>query len=643
MLRFRLLVIFAAALALPDALGAASFTAPTAEELALKSVAGHPTAAAVVLYRRGDFKMLDISRGDQSSTLTVEARIKILTEQGKKDYGEVAVWHGSGVRLKEFSGRTVLPDGRILPLDEASLFERKSSKSRRIKTTTAAFPGVEVGAILDYRYQVKWDSFLFLDPWVFQQEIPVMLSEITYHLPADISARAWSRDPMNVGVQHETKKTMLGNDVRVWAKNLPPILNEPFSFPDLDLAARFLLVPAKYRNSEPLLDTWLDTCRLVDNFSYEEARKNGGAARRKAKDLTASAASPKDKAAALFRFVRDSIETVEFPGIWAEPKKGPDGVLAAQRGDYADKAFLLWTLLEGVKLEADYIWAASRTDGMMSADLPTLAWFDRPILRLRLGSEVIFLDPSEKSHAFGQLAADHEGTQALLFSPKKPEIITLPTTPFDANGRQATVQLALDGEGKLSGSGRLVLTGHHAGDMVDRARQGESREKVWKEWLEGRHKGFAISEIAIKEEVDERRVEVGFKLEQIAAEVLGDEASFKASQPLGPMTQTLALPPERRATPLMFDYGDRDLVELTLTWPAGFRLEGQPAAKRREGKTGAFVVETAVDAAARTLTYKRRFDVTAAQFLGREEYAELRQIFAEAEASDAQAIDLVRE
>lgn len=620
---------------------AADFAPITPEEKALTTVAGFPNSPAVVLFRRGDFRMLDLARGDQSSTLVVETRIKILSEKGKEDWGEVEIYHSRSLRLKDFKGRTVLPDGRVLPVDDKSTFERQASKSLRLTATTITFPGLEVGAILDYRYELKWDSWLYLEPWVFQDEIPVKSSEITYHIPKEMSVVGWNRDPMQVGLKVTDTRSALGVDVQVTANDLPPLVSEPYSYPAIDLAARFMMVPTKYAGTEPLLDTWAHTCELIEEYNYAPARRNNTATRRRAKELAGAATAPLDKARAIYEFVRDDIATIHIPGVTVDPTAGPDSVLAAKRGDYADKAILLHTLLDSLKLDADLVWAASRSDGIVDSTLPTLAWFDRLLVRLTVDGKAHFLDPSSRGLAMGRLSPDHEGTQAILFHPRKPEVITLPSTPYENNQRQATLTLALDADGKLAGTGTVTMTGHRAAERISDSLS-EGREKDWKDWLTERFKGFEVKDLMIVEAVTEGKVSVSFAVSQPDEEVLGDEASYHVARPVGPVRQPLPTPPEQRRTPLLFDYGGRDTLELTLTWPEGWQLAGKPDDKNLDDAVGGFTATTQVDFATRTLTYSRRFDTKAASFPSREQYAQVRALYGEVAKHDAQVVVLVR-
>lgn len=631
-----LLAFFAA---VPSA-NADGFLPVTAEEQALSQVPGYPEAPAVVLFRRGE---LDLVRHQLSSILKVEARLKILTEKGKEDYGEIEILHNPWVRLHNLEGRTVLPDGTQVPLSKESVFERRASRSRRLQVTAVAFPALEVGAVVDYRFEIYFDSIYYLEPWDFQQEIPVLRSEIVYRIPKELSARAWSRDPMRVGLETEQTRTALGLDLAVRAQHLPPIPDEPHGFPEVDLAARFMLVPVSWGGRDPLLESWRSTCALVEEGSYRDARRNNTAARRLAGKLTREAGdSRREQAQALYRYVRDETETVPWPGVVIAEKHSPDTVISDRQGDYADKAFLLQTLLDAAKIDADLVWAASRRDGIIDLEVPSFGWFDRVLVRAALDDETVFLDPSEPGLAFGRLASDYEGTPAVLFHPRKPEVITLPTTPYTEHQRQARIELALDAEGRLSGDGSLTLTGHPASRWIaDRMEDGEAPEESWSDWLDERFADFEIHDVTAEERVGQDRVEVTWTMEQRPEEVLGDEVTLAPSRPLGPAHQPLTLPPHRRRTPVMFEFGKRELLELTLRWEDGWELEAQPEERHHESAAGALVTSLQVGEDGHSVSYSRSFELRQSQFMGPDDYTAAQTLFDATEKSDAQALVLV--
>ena len=285
----------AAALAIVCATAAAAEAFPpiTDQDRALTAVPGQPNAPAVVLFRKGELHMMNPASQDVSSYLRVEVRLKILTAAGK-DRGDVKIAHSGFFRLQGIEGRTVRPDGTVVPLPKEVQFRRTASRSRRIYVTSVAFPAVEVGAILDYHYTVKWDSIFFLDPWFFQDRIPVLHSEIVYDVPVTLQAAAWKSDPMHVGLKSETLKGQEGTRLRAWADDLPAVPEERDSLPFADMAAQEMMLPTAYVTRDVvqrLFESWAATwARSSTTITKRRGARDGDSAQ-KARQL-AAAASP---------------------------------------------------------------------------------------------------------------------------------------------------------------------------------------------------------------------------------------------------------------------------------------------------------------------------------------------------------------
>ena len=619
-------------LTLGGPLHAADFPPITGQERALTDVTGEPNAPAVVLFRKSELLMMGYgNRGQVSSSLLVKSRTKILTEEGKSR-GEVSIPHSDFIRLQGFQGRTVLPDGRVLPVPADARFERKVSARQKRSVTSVAFPGVEVGAILDYQFELRFDSPYYLEPWYFSDELPVLYSEVTFKIPAVVQAKAWSSDPFKVGLKTESHKTSTGTELRVWAENLPSIPDEPFGLPFSDLATQMMLLPAA---------SWESVCKLFDEV-YQKAQRKEGDAVKKAREIGGRAGGARQRAEAIYRFVRDEIHTEDLRGIWLEEGSSVGKTLADKKGDYAEKALLLQTMLGAAQIDARLVWAADRWRGQIDPSLANPAWFDRVLVLAEIDGQRVFLDPSDRSLGFGQIHYGYEGTPAVIHDRKKPETIVLPETPFDQNSRRAVVDLTLDETGAFTGTGELVLTGHHAWERIDWQDDDAKTLEAWKKWLDDRYRGFAVSDVKFEERPDERTVKLTWKLAQREEDVLGDEASLMPSRPLGPVAQPFVQAGDKRRSPVLFSYPDRDEIELRLHWPEGWRVEALPNLTKQEKPAGALVVEVDEKYAERSLIYRRRLDLRSKKLGSAQEYEAVRALYAAVEKSDAQPLALVR-
>lgn len=610
-----------------------------------ESVPGYPEAPAVVLFRNAHFTMMGALGSEAFSSLEVEGRLKLLTEEGT-EFGEVEVAHSDFVRLVSFVGRTVLPDGTTVPLPEDALFEQTVSGRKRWSVTTATFPALEPGAIIDYRYVLRFESFNSFDPWYFQAEIPTEHSEIVYTVPSNVAAIPWGKATFGRQLQSERQRSARGMRLRVWMDDLPPVPDEPLTLPFEDLSSSFLLLPSLMEVSGQrvlLFQDWRSACDLLDYF-YSEMRHGIGQTRRQAKQLAKAAGKdPEARARAVYAFVRDEIGTLDLPGVIPHLGEGLDEMLRARRADIAGKGIMLREMLEAAGLDADLVWAADRSFGVVDTSIANPNWFERVLVRVELDGREVFLDASEPGAGFGYLVPALEGMPALVYHTRKPEVIEIPTRPFEENRRHAAVELRVDESGALRGTGSLVLSGHHAADWLLGTGTSEGLRDALDEFLAGRFSGFSVSDLAVEEERDTSRIEVTWRMEQAGGEVLGDQATVVPSRPLGPISQRFTLAPVQRRSPVLLAFADRDELELTVRWPEGWLVEVVPEAVSFDNGAGGFETSVTLDEEERTLRYTRRFDTVERSFVGSDAYTALRNLYGRVEAGDQQTLVLVRQ
>ena len=376
---------------------AQDFPPVTDEERALTSVPGEPNAPAVVLFKKGEFLMAGYGRfiiGSLASHLRVQGRVKILTEAGKSN-GDLVISHGGSLRLQNFSGRTVLPDGRILPVPADAKFQRRTSKSSKAFVTSVAFPAVQAGAILDYQYEVTFASPYVLEPWHFSdEEMPVRHSEVVYKTAREWNMKVWSRAPMGVKIQQAKQTSPSGDELRAWADDLPIIPRLPYSPPYADLATQILMLPGTHRTGRRLeiyLDNWYTTSEIMASIYDQVRKRDEGVAQQAAR--IAGTGSPRQKAEALYRYVRDEIEGKEGYGVWIDSDIPLQRILAERSADPTGKALLLQALLKAAGIDSSLAWAAERSRGAVDTRLPNPNWFDTVLVMTKLDGQRTFLDP----------------------------------------------------------------------------------------------------------------------------------------------------------------------------------------------------------------------------------------------------------
>jgi hypothetical protein len=131
-------------------------------------------APAVVLLHRGEVWPMD-PPGRAESVMQVTRRVRILDEMGAVQYGVAVIPTGPALRLAWFEGSTTTRDGEVIALPTDAIFHGQREGLGDVMT--AVFTKVGVGATLEYRYELRYATRVDIDPWFFQEEIPVLHSE----------------------------------------------------------------------------------------------------------------------------------------------------------------------------------------------------------------------------------------------------------------------------------------------------------------------------------------------------------------------------------------------------------------------------------------------------------------------------------
>jgi hypothetical protein len=169
--RFLCATIFTSLLSVCGPLARADqWTTPTQEELSMTSQREVPGAPAVYLFR-------EETTEDKLHMFSVYVRLKVLTDRGKEnanvELGYANVEDGGGYTVNDIAGRTIHPDGTIVPFT-GKPYEKLVEKAKGIKYMAKVFsmPDVSLGSIIEYRYKLRYDDNYFISPrWYIQSAL----------------------------------------------------------------------------------------------------------------------------------------------------------------------------------------------------------------------------------------------------------------------------------------------------------------------------------------------------------------------------------------------------------------------------------------------------------------------------------------
>ena len=258
-----------------------------------------------------------------------------------------------------------------------------------------------------------------------------------------------------------------------------------------------------------------------------------------------------------------------------------------------------------------------------------------------LDGQQVLLDPSDRSLAFGHVAAGLEGTTLVMWDKKTPTASTVPETPYRQNASRAAIELAIDASGKATGKGVLTLSGLPAWRRTLWKDDAAQTLEAWKKDLADDMPGFVVRDVEVEEKIEEQSVVVRWNLSQRDEDVLGNELTLSPSHPLGPAKQPFPATPPRK-TAVQLEFAQHGELELRLRWPEGWKPQALPQARQFANAAGAFALQATPDADGGGLVYRRTFDRMRRNALTRPQIEETRTLFQQAADGDAQDIVLAR-
>ena len=146
-------------------------------DLALKAPVVEKDADAEAIF--WEVRLSDeVDGGTPRTVLRHYIRIKVFTERGRESQSKIDIPFLSNWKIQDIAARTIKPDGSIVELKKEDVLERTIEKSNggKIKAKSFAMPGVEPGAIIEYRWkEVRNDQLANYIRLYFQRDVPVQL------------------------------------------------------------------------------------------------------------------------------------------------------------------------------------------------------------------------------------------------------------------------------------------------------------------------------------------------------------------------------------------------------------------------------------------------------------------------------------
>lgn len=626
----------------------AQFQAPTQDELKMTSEPEAPGASAIYLYR-------EETDDDNLHFQSYYARIKVLTEKGKELATVNIPYSRRLFTITDIKARTIHADGTIYPLDvkPTDLVEEKS-KDYQINKMVFTLPNVEVGSILEYRWQLRYDDSSLSSPdWDVQGGYYVRKAHYSF-LPFRNLDEVVGGDGSAAGKL--LYSSMLPNSEKVEYQkttgkylldiaDMPAIPKEEYMPPTQTLTAQVRFYYSPYYNKE---EYWQHAggkwSKEMNGFADESK-----GLKQAVSQLIAPADSEEVKAHKLYDAVMALDNTdytrqkskAEMKKEHIKPAKDVEDVWTRKSGSSDEIALLYLAMLRiaGIKSYAEV--ACNRDRAVFNPYFMSMSQFDDVLVLATIDGKEIALDPGTKFATFGELDWRHALTATMRQSDKGAEFSNTPGIPFKEALTERIADVTVAKDGSVTGTVRISMAGPSGLLWRHRAISNDEDEvkKQFNEYLK------AILPDGVQGDFDHF-----LALEDYHAQLMG---IAKISGNLGTVTGKRVFLPgeffasrakhpfvaeEKREMPVDMEHPETVVDDVTYRLPDGFAVESAPpVAKIPWSGYAALGTKSTVDKSTVVLsrTFIRGFSMVAAK-----DYPALRDFYQKVAAADQQQLVL---
>ena len=544
-------------------------------------------------------------------------RIKIFTERGIESQSTVDLSSQSKVRISDLKGRTIKPDGTIVELEKASVFERDVARASglRMRTKSFSMPNVEVGDIIEYQWrEIRDDHLAMYLRLYFQRDIPVW--RVTYHIkPLDVRDRGYFMQSQAFNVDYQGWQSEPQGSYTTSVENIPAFREEPY-MPPADQERSWVLLYYSRKSDLDQTKFWRQHGKELYS-EYKRELKIDGDIKKAAAEIVQGAANEAEKVARIKKFCLAKVVNIDDDRsvMSAEDRenvkenKRPSDTLASGSGNSSDINMLFAALLDAAGITARPARSAGRDDRFFNPAFLDPYFLNRYNMAVMVDGKWKFYDLSLPYLPEGMLRWPEEGVATLVTDPKEPVWVQTPMSGSEATCVRRRAEFHLDIDGTLEGTVHVEYTGHLgvARKSLYDGQTPEERQKDLTDDITARL-GTAVLEDIAMENVDdiEKPFAYSYKVSVPGYAVLTGKRIFLQPNYFKRNAQPMFSSSERLHD-VYFEYPWSEHDSVSIETPEGFTLEGaeSPASTTFPG-VGQYIAKLFIESDHK-LVYRRDF------------------------------------
>lgn len=450
--------------------------------------------------------------GDGNPLFTHYVRVKIFNERGKDSQSRIDLPYYGSTTIKDIAARTVKPDGTIVELKKADVFERTIVKFRGLKVRAKSFvlPDVEPGAIVEYRWrEVRfWTTANHLE-MQFQRDIPVR--RITYSLRIQRGSHSMRMHYHQFQMPPNLKVDEVENGFYNFSlTDVPAFHEEPRMPPEDSVRSWILLYYADTALSPERF--WTNFGRRINEGTKDEMKVDDQV-RSVTSEVIGNARDAQEKLRRIYEYCQTKIRNVDYAasGLTTAERekvtanKSPNETLKKGIGNGQEIDYLFGAMTAAAGFEPHLAFTGNRQYiffDQMFAD-PYFLLRGISLVAIRMGDSWQFFRPSGPYTPFGIVGWRAEGQNALVVG-ANPVWVRTPISPPEKSLQKRTGKFRLLEDGTLEGDVYVEYSGQFAVDrkLSHADESPDAREKALTEEIKGWLSTADLSLIKIENVLD---------------------------------------------------------------------------------------------------------------------------------------------
>jgi hypothetical protein len=568
----------------------------TPEELKMTAVAEAPGAPAIILYRQAD-------RDDNALTGNEYnyVRIKILTEEGRKQADvEIPYFRQQGV-IVSLRARTVRPDGSVANF-EGKAFDKTIVKAKGMKYLAKTFtlPDVQVGSIIEYHYTYNFtEHYIYDSHWILSDELFTRHAKFSLRPNREFALRwMWP-----IGLPQGTTQPKLEPStgiVRMESTNIPAFQVEDYMPPQNELKFRVDFQYSEEQYQEDPAKFWKERGKKL-NGRVESFTGKTKAMEQAVSQVVSPSDTPEAKAQKIYARVQQLKNTsFEVQKSEAEQKrdktkeaKNVEDVWRAQSGDGVQITWLYLALVKAAGIEAYPVYVSSRNEYIFQPKAMNAQQLNSNVVMLKINGKAVYCDPGTAFVPYGLLPWGETGVMGLKLDKEGGSWVetTMPLSSESRIVRKADLKLSDDGE--LTGKVTVTFSGLEA--LTRRLEMRNEDDTERKSYMEDQVKEYVPVgiEVELKNQPEWKSSSPTLTAEyELKVQGWATAAGKRALVPTGlfSATEKQVFEHAGRVHPIYFHFPFEKMDDITIQLPLGWQVSSLPKPRSNDQKAAVYTL-----------------------------------------------------